>query len=86
MKRYLCYAGLLLSSAITTAQAADIQGLWKVYDSFSAQIADWVIGVNNNAIYGSSYWYDVNKWMDKLDGTTSSNTVSITRYLSGTYQ
>ena len=83
MKRYLYCAGILLSSAITSVQAADIQGLWKHTES-GIPSADWIIGVNNGLIYGSSYWYG-GDWMDKLGGTVNGNAVSITRYLSGIY-
>jgi len=78
MKRYLYCAGILLSSALTSVQAADIQGLWKENGS-DGSYSNWVIGVNNGVIYGSSYWYG--DLIDKLEGTVSGNTVSVTRYL-----
>ena len=55
MKR-LGFAGFLFSLTITSAQAADIQGLWK--QSVSNGIyADWVIEVNERFISGSLYWH-----------------------------
>jgi len=91
MKRYLYCAGILLSSAITSVQATDIQGFWKVnaYDAMSPSGAngDWMLGIKDGIIYGSAYWH-VQKPdytyenIDRLVGSVNANQVSITRYLS----
>ncbi|MEY3219510.1 MAG: hypothetical protein RIT27_867 [Pseudomonadota bacterium] len=89
MKR-LGFAGFLFSLTITSAQATDIQGFWK-YDNHDGRVVgDWAIGVSNGRIHGSAYWWLDGKPyagnIDKLEGTISGNTVSITRYLSGENQ
>jgi hypothetical protein len=89
MKRYLYCAGILLSSALTSVQAADIQGLWKYDNNDGRIVGDWIIGVSEGTIFGSSYWYLDGKHIDttnRLEGTLSGDTVSIIRYLSGVNQ
>jgi len=81
MKRFLCWVSMLLSLVISSVQAADIQGLWKVEIAGFIH-ADWIIGVNNGFLYGSSYWDDGQQTNDKLNGTVNGNQISITRYLS----
>ncbi len=83
MKRYLYCAGILLLSALTSVQAADIQGLWKVNFSNGSN-SDWVIGANNGFVYGSFFWIDGQAYSDKLEGTLNNDSVSITRFLTAT--
>jgi len=84
MKRFLCWVSMLLSLVISSVQAADIQGLWKIAISSNNE-AEWIIGLNNGIIYGSSYWYGTKVFTDKLSGTVNGDQVSIIRDLPAPY-
>jgi len=60
---------------------------WKYLDGQGRVVADWAIGVSNGRIHGSAFWWIDGKPyvgnIDRLEGTISGSTVSITRYLSG---
>lgn len=86
MKHFLSWFSMLLSLIISSVQAADMW-LWKVQANSGAATADWILSTNNGTVHGSSYWHGspVNGTYDNIDrviGTVSGDTVSITRYLS----
>ena len=91
MRNYLYYTGILLSILLTSAQAADVKGSWKVH-AYNATIpdgvnADWIIGLNDGILHGSAYWqvqqpdYTYEN-IDRLVGSINGDQVSMTRYLS----
>jgi len=87
MKRFLCWVSMLLSLVISSAQAADIQGLWKVQATADGSVSDWIMSINDGIIHGSAYWHyqptsGTHDNIDRVMGTMDGNTVSITRYLS----
>ena len=87
MKHFLCWLSMLLSLMVSSVQAADIQGLWKVQATADGSVSDWIMWINDGIIHGSAYWHvpptsGTHDNIDKVVGTMDGNTVSITRYLS----
>lgn len=89
MKHFLRWISVLLSLVISSAQAADIQGLWKVKSGASGgeTNGDWIMSINDGIIHGSAYWHapptsGTHDNIDRVMGSINGNTVSIIRYLS----
>lgn len=84
MRIFLFCINLLLLLVASSGQAAEIRGLWKVSVDGSPE-SDWIVGVNNGTVFGSSYWYGQTGYTDKLSGTVNGNQISITRDLPAPY-